>query len=78
MGVIKSLFDIERLAVTLSESERYDLRQKLAKPKLALLKDGLDKAKSTELPKTKLGEAITYTLNRWPSLLVYLEIRSLK
>ena len=73
MGVIKSLFDIERVAATLSESERKDLRQRLAKPKIALLKDCLDEAQLVVLPKTKLGEAISYTLNRWPALLVYLD-----
>jgi transposase len=52
MGVIKSLFDIERVAATLSEAERKELRQKLAQPKLALLKDWLDEKKITEPPKT--------------------------
>ncbi|MGH9827720.1 MAG: IS66 family transposase, partial [Blastocatellia bacterium] len=73
MGVIKSLFDIERVAIELSDAERLDLRQRLAKPKLALLKDWLDEAKLTVLPKSKLGEAISYTLNRWSALQVYLE-----
>ena len=73
MGVIKCLFDIERLAQTLPEPERLDLRQRLAKPKLDLLKAWLDQAKLVELPKSKLGEAISYTLNRWPALLVYLD-----
>jgi transposase len=73
MGVIKSLFDIERVAATLSDAERLDLRQRLAKPKIELLKEWLDEAKVSVLPKTKLGEAISYTLNRWPALLVYLD-----
>lgn len=73
MGVIKSLFDIERVAAKLSAAERFDLRQRLAKPKIDLLKTWLDEKKRTVLPKTKLGEAITYTLNRWTALLVYLE-----
>jgi len=73
MGLIKSLFDIERLAITLSEAERLDLRQRLAKPKLEHFKEWLDDMKSVEPPKTKLGEAISYTLNRWPALLVYLD-----
>lgn len=73
MGVIKSLFDIERVAATLSEAERKDLRQRLAKPKITLLKDWLDEMNFVELPKTKLGDAISYTLNRWPALLVYLD-----
>ena len=73
MGVIKSLFDIERVAATLSPDERLDLRQRLAKPKLSLLKEWLDEQKPLVLPKTKLGEAIAYTLNRWPAVLVYLD-----
>lgn len=73
MGVIKSLFDIERVAATLTAEERIDIRQRLAKPKIELLKAWLDEAKHSVLPKTKLGEAITYTLNRWPALLVYLD-----
>lgn len=73
MGVIKSLFDIERLATTLGEAERKELRQTLAKPKLDLLKAWLDEQQIIELPKTKLGDAISYTLNRWPALLVYLD-----
>lgn len=73
MGVIKSLFDIERVATTLSEAERKEVRQRLAKPKLDLLKDWLDERQLVELPKTKLGDAISYTLNRWTALLVYLD-----
>jgi len=73
MGVIKSLFDIERVAATLPASERLDLRQRLAKPKIQKLKEWVDEKKFFVLPKTKLGEAITYTLNRWPALQVYLE-----
>jgi hypothetical protein len=41
MGAIKSLFDIERVAASLSAEDRLDLRQRLAKPKLALLRDWL-------------------------------------
>src|SRR5208283_3802559 len=73
MGIIKSLFDIERVAASLSAADRKDLRQRLAKPKIELLKDWLDKAQLSEPPKTKLGDAIRYTLNRWQALLVYLD-----
>ncbi|MBV8176543.1 MAG: IS66 family transposase [Verrucomicrobia bacterium] len=73
MGIIKSLFDIERVAATLPALERKDLRQRLAKPKIEKLKSWLEEAKFVELPKSKLGGAIAYTLNRWPALLVYLD-----
>src|SRR5271170_2867893 len=58
---------------SLSDAERKDLRQRLAKPKLDLLKAWLDDMCFLLLPKTKLGEAISYTLNRWPALLVYID-----
>jgi transposase len=73
MGIIKSLFDIERVAKALSESERKDMRQRIAKPKLALFKQWLDDRHQIEPPKSKLGDAISYTLNHWDALQVYLE-----
>lgn len=73
MGVIKSIFDIERVAKPLSDAERKDLRQRLARPKLRLLKDWLDQQREIEPPKGKLGEAISYTLSHWQGLQVYLE-----
>jgi len=74
MGVIKSLFDIERVAADVSEIERRDLRQRLAMPKFAMLKKWLDENKHFVPPKSKLGEAISYTLNRWLALLVYIDL----
>ncbi len=73
MGVIKSLFDIERTAAKVSASERHRMRQQIAKPKIDQLKIWLDETRPFEPPKTKLGEAITYTLNRWQGLLTYLD-----
>ncbi len=59
MGIIKSLFDIERLAQTLPEAEHLDLRQRLAKPKVQTLKTWLDQAKLTALPMQILAKSIT-------------------
>lgn len=72
MGVIKSLFDIERTAKALPDEARKDIRQRLAKPKIESLRSWLEHAKNYEPPKTKLADAISYTLNR-DALLVYLE-----
>ena len=74
MGVIKSLFDIERVAA----NSFLKLNAKICakdwqSQKLLCSKTGSMKRKLLELPKTKLGEAISYTLNRWPALLVYLD-----
>jgi transposase len=71
MGVIKSLFDIERVAKNLTEEQRKDMRLRLAKPKLALLKTWLDENALKEPPKSKLSDAISYTLNRWDALCLY-------
>ncbi|MBN8659072.1 MAG: IS66 family transposase [Candidatus Obscuribacter phosphatis] len=71
MGVIKSLFDIERVAKNLTEEQRKDMRLRLAKPKLALLKNWLDQNALKEPPKSKLVDAISYTLNRWDALCLY-------
>jgi hypothetical protein len=71
MGVIKSLFDIERVAINLSEEQREDLRQRIAKPKLELLKVWLDENVDKEPPKTKLADAISYTRKRWKALCLY-------
>ena len=73
MGVIKSLFDIERAAKSFTEYDRKDIRQRLAKPKLAQLRAWLQDQSAIEPPKGKLGEAISYTLNHWDGLQVYLE-----
>ncbi|TXI88658.1 MAG: transposase, partial [Burkholderiaceae bacterium] len=62
-----------RVATSLSSEDRLDLRQRLAKPKLALLRDWLLEQSRLVLPKTKLGEAIAYTLNRWNALQVYID-----
>lgn len=69
MGVIKNLFDIERVATSLPPEKRHDIRQRLSKPKIAILKDWLDEQHPKVLPKPKLGEAISYALNHWAAKL---------
>ena len=52
-------------------SARYQIRQDKAIPIIAKFKDWLIKSEQQVLPKTKLGEAILYTLNQWDKLIVY-------
>jgi transposase len=73
MGVVKSLFDIERVVKDLSEEQRKDIRERIAKPKIDLLKAWLDENVDKEPPKTKLSDAISYTLNRWEALCLYVD-----
>lgn len=68
LAFYKSLFDIERFAVEhdFSEAELQDLRARQSKPKLVQLKVWLDN--QDVIPKTAMGEAITYCRNQWDAL----------
>jgi transposase/uncharacterized small protein (DUF1192 family) len=68
IAIMKSLFDIERVAAELSEDERKDLRQRLSKPKLAALRSWIDEQAPLVLPKSAMGDAITYLDNQWDAL----------
>ena len=68
---IQKLYRIETLIKDKPISQRYATRQEKALPLLAQLKAWLIKSEQSVLPKTKLGEAITYCLNQWEKLTVY-------
>lgn len=51
---------------------RKRLRQKIARPILKAIYRWLRSVKDKVLPKSKLGNAITYTLKQWPYLIAYL------
>jgi transposase len=53
--------------------ERATYRQKHAAPVLGNIKAILDKERPRQLPKSSFGKAITYALDRWPELNLYLE-----
>jgi len=54
---------------------RLELRQKLSVPRLEQFKSWLEAQQASHsgpvLPKSPLGQAITYALNQWPALCVY-------
>ena len=54
-----------------SIAERYAIRQEKTLPLLEQFKQWLIKSEPSVLPKTKLGEAVTYCLNQWDKLTVY-------
>jgi transposase len=68
---IKELYEIEHEAKTLDASARMSLRTEKSIPRLSSLKDWLDHRAVGALPKSPLGEAITYTRNQWAALNVY-------
>jgi hypothetical protein len=56
-------------------SDRYRLRQELAVPRLAQFKTWLESQQAANggpiLPKSPMGQAITYAMNQWEALCVY-------
>jgi transposase len=75
IAMIKGLFDVERVAADMSEADRQDLRQRVSKARLAVLKIWLDEQvlMADFLPKSKFGEAVNYCLNRWNALCRYVD-----
>lgn len=71
LAIIKSLFDIEQVAAELSEDDRKELRQRLSKPKLAVLKCWADEIGPSILPKAPLSKGLTYMKNQWDALCLY-------
>lgn len=71
LGIIKSLYQIERDA---KEDETIDLQQlrvEYAIPILHQWKQWLDDQADQVLPKSSIGKAIHYTLSLWNKLIVY-------
>lgn len=73
LGLIKSLYDIEKVGKLLDEKQLKDLRQKLSKPKLACFKSWLEEQQiaPSRLPKEALLKAVNYCLDKWDALCFY-------
>lgn len=69
LAIMKSLFDVESIGAHLSEVDRKALRQRYSKPRLAALRAWIDE--QDPLPKSALGDAITYLNNQWQPLCHY-------
>ncbi|EKD73659.1 MAG: transposase IS66 [uncultured bacterium] len=75
MRFYKELYKIEREAKNsnLTSAQRYELRQKKSKPLMEKFKAWLDEMYPTVLPKSPLGLAMSYCINRWPGLTRFLD-----
>jgi transposase len=75
MGYIRRLYEIEWQAdeKELHVNSRKELRQKYSLPILESFKQWLDAQMLQILPKSPIGEAITYALGQWPTLVRYTE-----
>jgi len=69
------IYCIERIAdlLELDSDERRTLRQEKAKPLLTDFKSWLEEVQPAVPPRSPLGNAISYTLDRWPRLERYLD-----
>jgi transposase len=70
---ITKLAKIEEEIKALSAEDKFNLRLEKAKPVLDDLHAYLIAMQPRTLPKSPLGQAVSYTLNQWPKLLTYLE-----
>ena len=61
----RQLYVLERRWKPLTDEERYGLRQAEAIPILHEFHDWLQGVAPTVLPKSKIGEAVSYALNQW-------------
>ena len=75
LAIMKSLFDVEKLGTQLSEAERQSLRARYAKPRLDALHAWKEEQRYRPdfLPKSALGDALTYLDNQWEYLSFYAE-----
>jgi transposase len=67
------LFAIERELKDTTPEERYTIRLERSRPVLAAYLAWLRQQRSRMLPKSALGEAITYSLNQWDKLAAFLK-----
>ncbi len=73
LGFIKLLFKIEEEAKDLNASARQAIREERAKPLLRKLDEWIQEIRPRVLPKSLLGQALTYATNQWEALNRYLE-----
>lgn len=69
----QKLYAVEKRMKLLSADKKYQIRQQEALPLVEQFKAWLDKSANQVLPKSKVGEAISYCLNQWHKLTRYLD-----
>jgi len=73
LGFFQRLYEIEGRGCLLKEAERYELRQREARPIVKSFQAWLAAQYERELPKSKLRSAIGYMVHRWEVFERYLE-----
>jgi transposase len=70
---IRKLYDVEDETKELSDAGRAALRQERSLPLLTSFRQWLEAQRAAVLPKSPLGQAISYALSNWDALLRYCE-----
>lgn len=73
ISLLRRLYEVEREAKDLDHSARREKRQLESKPLLDRMKPWLVALKPTVLPKSRMGDAIGYTLRQWDPLTRFLD-----
>jgi len=73
IAAIARLYAIESRARDLTPEARAELRRAHAPPILSEIRAWLDREALSVLPRSAIGEAISYTRDRWPAFVRYLE-----
>lgn len=74
LKLYQKLFNIEKEAKDkhMTFDERFVYRNEKSRPVIKTMKTWLNEKVATEIPKGRLGKAITYTLNHWKELTAFL------
>lgn len=73
IGLVRKLYVLEREFAEMSASERKKMRQERSLPILQEIDKARRELERTVLPKSPLGEALTYIRNQWQALKRYTE-----
>jgi transposase len=73
LAYYRQLYELERQAKDFSDVQRLQMRQELSLPILEQFHTWLKAQRPEVLPKSPMGEAISYTLNNWDALMRYTE-----
>lgn len=71
LAMVRDLYAVERTAKDFTDDARLALRQSRSVPILATIKTWLDTERPLVLPRSPMGEAMTYMVNQWEALNVY-------
>lgn len=73
LAYYRQLYELERQGKDFSDSQRLQMRQDLAVPILTRFQTWLEEQRSQVLPRSPMGEAISYALHNWTALVRYTE-----